>query len=266
LEGVECCTVAALKALPAADLKAIGFRPEVRSRLQKHIADDSAVADYKEEEVYVTVDEEEEAIEIKNSSSAGKKKKSGKKAGNKAQAPAGAHTPVPGEGGEAMEPELAIFLEHIGEKNRIAKFQEKHLTSFDSLKLMSKKSLIDVLGIPDAKAGLLVSRTLQGTTGEAPVASQARRLPELHHDLRIVVDRMNIPEKERQRVRTCLQGNDVLSVADAQAKRFAMMNELGLTCDEATELGRLLVRRALYRQRVADAGRRRGPSLQIASC
>ena len=153
-----------------------------------------------------------------------------------------------------MEPELAIFLESIGEKNRIAKFQEKHLTSFDSLKLMSKKSLIDVLGIPDAKAGLLVSRTLQGATGEAPVASQARRLPELHHDLRIVVDRMNIPDKERQRVRTCLQGNDVLSVADAQAKRFAMMNELGLTCDEATELGRLLVRRTLYREPMVDAG------------
>ena len=73
---------------------------------------------------------------------------------------AGAYQPVPGEGGEAMEPALAQFLAGIGEKARIPKFQEKHLTTFDSLKLMTKKTLIDVLDIPDAKAGLLVSRLI----------------------------------------------------------------------------------------------------------
>ncbi len=48
-EGVECdmecSTLAALKGLKANDLKAMGFKPEVRSRLQKHIADDTVVGD-----------------------------------------------------------------------------------------------------------------------------------------------------------------------------------------------------------------------------
>lgn len=53
---------------------------------------------------------------------------------------------------------------------------------------------------------------------------QARRLPELHHDLAMVVNRMNISEADRQSVRARLAVTDVLSVAAAQGKRFAMMN------------------------------------------
>ena len=87
---------------------------------------------------------------------------------------AGAYQPVPGEGGESMEPALAQFLAGIGEKARIPKFQEKHLTTFDSLKLMTKKTLIDVLDIPDAKAGLLVSRLIS-LSREGEVVLHARR-------------------------------------------------------------------------------------------
>lgn len=56
----------------------------------------------------------------------------------------------------------------------------------------------------------------------------------------MVVSRMKMADKDKERIRACLIVNDVLSIADAQAKRFAMMNEVALTCDEATELGRLL--------------------------
>jgi len=237
LEAVDCCTLAAVKGLKANDLKAIGFRSEVRSRLQKHIADEAAEADYKEEESFVTVDEEEEAIENKAVGNGGKKKKSGKKGGAKAgAASSAAHTPVPGEGGEAMEASFVEFLTRIGLKGYIGKFQENHLTSLESCKLMTKSTLISSLNLPDAQAGLILSEVYK-----SPGASQqARRLPELHHDLAMVVSRMNISEADRQSVRARLAVTDVLSVADAQAKRFAMMNEVGLSCDEATELGKLL--------------------------
>jgi len=37
---------------------------------------------------------------------------------------------------------------------------------------------------------------------------------------------MKMGEKDKERIRACLIVNDVLSIADAQAKRFAMMNEV----------------------------------------
>jgi hypothetical protein len=129
-----------------------------------------------------------------------------------------------------LEPGFEDFLKRIGLEGNIAKFQEKHITSFESCKLMTKNTLISTLAIPDAQAGLIVSE----------VALISQRCPELHHDLSMVVNRMNIRDEMRQRVRARLGVNNVLSVADAHAKRFAMMNEVGLTCDEATELGRLL--------------------------
>ena len=173
LEGVECCSLAALKGLKANDLKAMGFKPEVRSRLQKHIADDSAVADYKEEEAFVTVDEEEEAIESKTST-AGKKKKSGKKGGAKKEPSAAAHTPVPGEGGEAMDPGFQAFLTSIGLAEAIPKFQESHITSLESCRLMTKASLMSSLAIPDAKAGRILSQMCITSLaqGEVPIAAQ----------------------------------------------------------------------------------------------
>lgn len=42
----------------------------------------------------------------------------------------------------------------------------------------------------------------------------------------MVVNRMKMGEKDKERIRACLIVNDVLSIADAQAKRFAMMNEV----------------------------------------
>ena len=172
LEGVECCTLAALKGLKANDLKAMGFKPEVRSRLQKHIADDTVVGDYKEEEAYVTVDEEEEAISSKVSA-LGKKKKSGKKGGSKKEDGA-AHTPVPGEGGEAMDAGFEAFLSSIGLAEAIPKFQESHITSLESCRLMTKASLINCLAIPDAKAGRILSQMCITSLaqGEIPIAAQ----------------------------------------------------------------------------------------------
>mmetsp|Transcript_91750 Transcript_91750/g.134098 ORF Transcript_91750/g.134098 Transcript_91750/m.134098 type:complete len:173 (-) Transcript_91750:922-1440(-) len=135
-----------------------------------------------------------------------------------------------------MEASFVEFLTRIGLKGFIGKFQENHLTSLESCKLMTKSTLISSLNLPDAQAGLILSEVYK-----SPGASQqARRLPELHHDLAMVVNRMNISEADRQSVRARLAVTDVLSVAAAQGKRFAMMNEVGLTCDEATELGKLL--------------------------
>jgi hypothetical protein len=51
-------------------------------------------------------------------------------------------------------------------------------------------------------------------------------LPGLEQDLSMVVNRMKMGEKDKERIRACLIVNDVLSIADAQAKRFAMMNEV----------------------------------------
>lgn len=72
LETVDCCSLAALKALKANDFKAMGFRSEVRSRLQKHIADEGASTDaYSQEEQFVTVDEEEEAAISQSAAASG---------------------------------------------------------------------------------------------------------------------------------------------------------------------------------------------------
>ena len=59
-------------------------------------------------------------------------------------------------------------------------------------------------------------------------------------DLAGCVDNMKVTDAVRQQVRTSLQTNNVLSVDDARNKRFALMNEVGLSADCATELGRLL--------------------------
>lgn len=75
LETVDCCSLAALKALKANDFKAMGFRSEVRSRLQKHIADEGASTDaYSQEEQFVTVDEEEEAAISQSAAASGKRR------------------------------------------------------------------------------------------------------------------------------------------------------------------------------------------------
>lgn len=75
LETVDCCSLAALKALKANDFKAMGFRSEVRSRLQKHIADEGASTDaYSQEERFVTVDEEEEAAISQSAAASGKRR------------------------------------------------------------------------------------------------------------------------------------------------------------------------------------------------
>jgi hypothetical protein len=48
--------------------------------------------------------------------------------------------------------------------------------------------------------------------------------------LSMVVSRMKMADKDKERIRACLIVNDVLSIADAQAKRFAMMNEVLALC------------------------------------
>lgn len=78
-----------------------------------------------------------------------------------------AHTPVPGEGGEAMEASFVEFLTRIGLKGFIGKFQENHLTSLESCKLMTKSTLISSLNLPDAQAGLILSEVYK-----SPGASQ----------------------------------------------------------------------------------------------
>uniref|UniRef100_A0A7S4KG17 Ephrin receptor 1 SAM domain-containing protein n=2 Tax=Guillardia theta TaxID=55529 RepID=A0A7S4KG17_GUITH len=224
-----------LKKLPVNDLKAIGFRTEVRSRIQKSLNSSEPDTEYFEEEKYVTVDEEEEAaIQEQSKPTSAKKKKKSK--GAYKHGGSSSSNPVPGEDGSTLEPQLEQLLSTLGLSECAPVFQRNNITSLASCRFVTKEALVGNFGVPSEKAGLLLSYIISASPGVA----QERRLPELAPDLDMIVSSLNLPEIDRRMVKTALQTNEVLSVRDAKAKRFAMMNELGLSADAATELGRLL--------------------------
>eukprot|EP00960_Hanusia_phi_P061814 764949-Hanusia_phi.AAC.6 len=224
-----------LKKLPVNDLKAIGFRTEVRTRIQKALNGTEPDAEYFEEEKYVTVDEEEEAAIKEQSKTTSAKKKKKSKASSK-HSGASSSNPVPGEDGSTLEPQLEQLLSTLGLSDCAPVFERNNITSLASCRYVTKEALVGNFGVPSEKAGLLLSYIISASPGVA----QERRLPELAPDLAMIVSSLNLPEVEKRMVKTALQTNEVLSVRDAKAKRFAMMNELGLSADAATELGRLL--------------------------
>uniref|UniRef100_A0A6U2FBR1 Ephrin receptor 1 SAM domain-containing protein n=1 Tax=Hemiselmis andersenii TaxID=464988 RepID=A0A6U2FBR1_HEMAN len=232
-------TFDALKKLPPNDLKAIGFTPMVRAKLQKALVGQQEEAkEGEEEEKFVTVEEEEEAQNTssggKGGSSKSKKKKNKAKGGDKgAEAE---RSSVPGENGVSLDPSFSQILTDIGLSNFIKVFEQNNITSLTSCRYVTREALIGNFGVPPEKAGLLLAHIMQS----APEVAHVRRLPELAMDLAGCVANMKVSEAVRQQVKTSLQTNNVLSVDDARSKRFALMNEVGLTADCATELGRLL--------------------------
>jgi len=230
-------TVADLKKLSTNDLKAIGFKPEVRAKLQRAIAgqEPEAAPEDKEEE-FVTLEEEEDAQISTESAGKGGKKKKKSKATAKPATSSNSNAPVPGEDGVAMDPEFVQLLTTLGLEGCVAVFQRNNITSLASCRYITREALTGNLGVPDDKAGLLLSHIVTS----APGVAQERRLPELGSDLAALVAAMKLQEPAREQVKTSLQTNNVLTINDAKSKRFAMMNEVGLSADAATELGRLL--------------------------
>ncbi|KAJ1490552.1 hypothetical protein T484DRAFT_1776936, partial [Baffinella frigidus] len=234
LETNNIKDVASFLKATASDLKAIGFLTEVRTKLQRAMKKESTPEDEAgAEEKFVTIEEEESALES-NSKAGGKKKKRGGKSASKPLGLNGA--PVPGESGVAMDPALANLLTTLGLGNYVPIFQNNNIISLSDCVRLTREALVGNFAVPDDKAGLLLAHIKNAMPG----AAAGRPLPELGRDLSAVISVMRIAEQLRDQVRTSLQTNNVLSVQDAKDKRFALMNEVGLTADAATELGRCL--------------------------
>jgi hypothetical protein len=213
---------------------------QVRAKLQRAMKGESTPEDQSgEQEKFVTVDEEEEnALESQANKGAGKKKKRSGKSSSKPTGSFGfgGSMPVPGEDGHSMDPALANLLTALGLASHIPIFQNNNITSVSDCVRLTREALVGNFAVPDDKAGLLLSHIKNAVPG----ASAGRPLPELARDLAAVISVMKIPEQLRDQVRTSLQTNNVLSVQDAKDRRFALMNEVGLTAEAATELGRCL--------------------------
>ncbi len=216
---MKVTTVDALRKLPANDLKAVGFKPEVRNKLQRALKgqEPEAGADAAQEQ-FVTVEEEEEAAfdESSGKKKSGKKKKSAKPVS--AKPGAAAAVVVPGQEGVSLDAEFAELLSTLGLSSHAEVFERNNMTSFLSCRYVTREALVGNFGIPAEKAGILLSQIIQ----RAPTTHD-RRLPELAIDLAAAVASMHVTESVREQVKTALQSNNVLSVASAMSKRYSRL-------------------------------------------
>jgi hypothetical protein len=215
LKDVKVTTVDALRKLPANDLKAVGFKPEIRNKLQRALKgqEPEAGADSTQEQ-FVTVEEEEEAAfdESSGKKKVGKKKKSAKPVAAKP----GVAAVVPGQEGVSLDAEFAELLSTLGLSSHAEVFERNNMTSFLSCRYVTREALVGNFGIPAEKAGILLSQIIQ----RAPTTHD-RRLPDLAIDLAAAVASMHVTESVREQVKTALQSNNVLSVANAMSKRYS---------------------------------------------
>lgn len=215
LKDVKVTTVEALRKIPTNDLKAVGFKPEVRNKLQRALkGEEPELGPDAAQEQFVTVDEEEEAA---FDESAGGKKKGSKKKKVTKPAPAKQGTAavvVPGQEGVTLDPEFSELLANLGLSSQASVFERNNMTSFLSCRYVTREALVGNFGIPPDKAGILLSQIIQ----RAPTVND-RRLPDLAIDLAAAVASMHVTETVREQVKTALQSNNVLSVAHAMAKR-----------------------------------------------
>ena len=212
---MKVTTVDALRKMPTNDLKAVGFKPEVRNKLQRALKGQEAeIGPDGPQEQFVTVEEEEEAAF--DETAGGKKKGSKKKKVSKPLAPkqGSAAVVVPGQEGVTLDPEFAELLSTLGLSSHAEVFERNNMTSFLSCRYVTREALVGNFGIPADKAGILLSQIIQ----RAPTVND-RRLPDLAIDLAAAVASMHVTEPVREQVKTALQSNNVLSVAAAMAKR-----------------------------------------------
>ena len=220
LKDVKVTTVDALRKMPTNDLKAVGFKPEVRNKLQRALkGQEPEISPEATQEQFVTIDEEDEAAF--DESSGGKKKGAKKKKATKPLvAKQGSSTVVvPGQEGVTLDPEFAELLSSLGLSNHAEIFERNNMPSFLSCRYVTREALVGNFGIPQEKAGVLLSQIIQ----RAPTLND-RRLPDLAIDLAAAVASMHVTESVREQVKTALQTNNVLSVAHAMAKRYARAN------------------------------------------
>ena len=216
LQNVKVTNVEGLEKLPVSELKAIGFLPEVRARLQRALKGQEAeIGPDGQQEQVVTIDEEEEALEDPGKNKKNAKKKKVVKPAVAKQAPVAAGV-VPGQDGVTLDPGFAELLARLGLLEYGAVFERNNMPTIISCRLLTREALIGNLGIPADKAGILLSHIMQ----RVPVTHD-RRMPELANDLAAAVASMHVTENVREQTKTALQTNHLLSVADAKAKRYA---------------------------------------------
>ncbi len=214
LKYLKVTTVDALRKMPTNDLKAVGFKPEVRNKLQRALkGQEPEIGPDAPQELFVTVEEEEEAAF--DESSRGKKNGTKKKKATKpVSAKQGPGSVVPGQEGVTLDPEFAELLSTLGLSSHAEIFERNNMTSFLSCRYVTREALVGNFGIPQEKAGVLLSHIIQ----RAPTVND-RRLPDLAIDLAAAVASMHVTETVREQVKTALQSNNVLSVSAAMVKR-----------------------------------------------
>jgi hypothetical protein len=215
LNNVKVSTVEALRKLPANDLKAVGFKPEVRNKLLRALkGQETEIADQEQQELYVTVEEEEDAA---LDESVGKKKSIKKKKSSKPPASKQSTTAsIPGQEGVTLDTEFSELLSSLGLSSHAEVFERNNMTSFLSCRYLTREALIGNFGIPSDKAAVLRSHIMQRTP-----TTHDRRHPDLAYDLAAAVASMHVTELVREQVKTALQTNGILSVEQAKAKRWA---------------------------------------------